>query len=105
KGASTPLVDKIEIKLATHSFTTSKVLPINSLGQPTTAFVAGKKVAAGPRYLPPSTIYGFNGTFPGPMINAEYGQPALVRFINKLDENPMNLDRQDFGSPGPHYQF
>ena len=28
------------------------------------------------RTLPPSTIYGFNGTFPGPMINAEYGKPA-----------------------------
>ena len=98
-GASTPLVYKIEIKLATHSFTTSKVLPINSLGQPTTSFDGGKKVAAGPRTLPPSTIYGFNGQFPGPMINAQYGQPAIVRFINKLDENPMNLDRQDFGAP------
>ena len=51
------------------------------------------------RTLPPSTIYGFNGTFPGPMINAEYGKPALVRFENHLDENPLNLDRQDFGSP------
>ena len=51
------------------------------------------------RTLPPSTIYGFNGTFPGPMINAEYGRPALVRFENHLDENPFDLDRQDFGSP------
>ena len=51
------------------------------------------------RTLPPSTIYGFNGTFPGPMINAEYGKPALVRFENHLDENPLNLDRQDFGAP------
>ena len=33
------------------------------------------------------------------MINAEYGRPALVRFENHLDENPFNLDRQDFGSP------
>jgi FtsP/CotA-like multicopper oxidase with cupredoxin domain len=49
--------------------------------------------------LPPSTIYGFNGTFPGPMINAEYGKPALVRFENHLDENPLGLDRQDFGAP------
>jgi hypothetical protein len=39
------------------------------------------------------------------MINAEYGKPAIVRFINKLDENPKNLDRQDFGTPGPHYSF
>ena len=49
--------------------------------------------------MPPSTIYGFNGQFPGPMINAQYGQPTIVRFINKLDENPTNLDRQDFGAP------
>ena len=61
---------------------------------------AGKVYAAGTqRKLPPSTIYGFNGTFPGPRINAEYGKPALVRFSNQLDENPLNLDRQDFGSP------
>ncbi len=33
------------------------------------------------------------------MINAEYGKPALVRFENHLDENPLGLDRQDFGSP------
>ncbi len=50
------------------------------------------------RSLPPSTIYGFNGTFPGPRINAEYGRPVLVRFENHLDENPLNLDRQDFGT-------
>ena len=49
--------------------------------------------------LPPSTIYGFNGTFPGPRINAEYGKPVIVRFENHLDENPLNLDRQDFGAP------
>ena len=61
---------------------------------------SGKQVAAGTvRDLPPSTIYGFNGKFPGPMINAEYGKPALVRFINELDQNPQNLDRQDFGAP------
>ena len=39
------------------------------------------------------------------MINAEYGKPALVRFSNHLDENPLNLARQDFGRPGaavPH---
>ena len=60
----------------------------------------GKTYPAGTvRTLPPSTIYGFNGTFPGPRINAEYGKPVLVRFENHLDENPLNLDRQDFGSP------
>ncbi len=98
-GKDKPLVYKINVKLATHSFTTSQVLPINSLGQPTGSFDAGRTVAPGPRTLPTSTIYGFNGQFPGPMINAEYGQPNVVRFINHLDDNPDNLDRQDFGAP------
>jgi FtsP/CotA-like multicopper oxidase with cupredoxin domain len=53
----------------------------------------------GPRSLPASTIYGFNGTFPGPMINAQYGRPCCVRFVNELDQNPLNLDRCDFGAP------
>ena len=99
-GATTPLVYKIELKVEEHSFTSSKVLPITSGGLPRDSFDQfGRRVAAGPRYLPPSTIYGFNGTFPGPMINAEYGQPAVVRFINRLGDNEKNLNRQDFGAP------
>ncbi len=96
-----PLVYKIDVQVDTHAFTTSPVLPIDKNGRPTVSFdTAGNTYAAGTqRTLPRSTIYGFNGTFPGPMINAEYGRPALVRFINRLDENPENLDRQDFGSP------
>jgi FtsP/CotA-like multicopper oxidase with cupredoxin domain len=84
-----------------HAFTTSPVLAINALGAPTTSFQGtGTSVPAGTiRTLPDSTIYGFNGTFPGPMINAEYGKPVLVRFDNQLDLNPLNLDRQDFGAP------
>ena len=76
-------------------------MPINAKGQPTISFdPAGKTVAAGTaRTLPLSTIYGFNGQFPGPMINNEYGKPSLVRFVNRLDENPLGLDRQDFGAP------
>jgi hypothetical protein len=35
----------------------------------------------------------------GQRINAEYGKPVLVRFENHLDENPLVLDRQDFGAP------
>jgi FtsP/CotA-like multicopper oxidase with cupredoxin domain len=96
-----PLVYRLKVQVSTHSFTTSQVLPINSLGKPTASFDStGKTYAAGTvRTLPKSTIYGFNGSFPGPMINAEYGKPALVRFENHLDENPDNLDRQDFGAP------
>ena len=33
------------------------------------------------------------------MINAEYGKAAVVRFENHLDENPLGLDRMDFGAP------
>jgi len=100
-GYPDPIVYKIDLLLRSHSFTTSKVLPIDANGQPTTSFdTFGATYSAGTqRYLPDSTIYGFNGTFPGPMINAEYGKSVLVRFENHLQDNPMDLDRQDFGSP------
>jgi FtsP/CotA-like multicopper oxidase with cupredoxin domain len=100
-GFPDPIVYKIDLLVRTHSFTTSQVLPIDEGGRPTVSFDAtGKRFPAGTkRTLPASTIYGFNGTFPGPMINAEYGKPVLVRFENHLDENPLGLDRQDFGSP------
>jgi FtsP/CotA-like multicopper oxidase with cupredoxin domain len=100
-GYPDPIVYKIDVLLRTHSFTTSAVLPIDATGQPTVSFDAsGQTYPAGTqRTLPLSTIYGFNGTFPGPRINAEYGKPVIVRFNNRLDENPLGLDRQDFGSP------
>jgi FtsP/CotA-like multicopper oxidase with cupredoxin domain len=94
-----PIVYKIDLEVAEHAFTTSKVQPINSGGKAVTP-PRGKP---GPQALPKSTIYGFNGTFPGPRINAQYGQPALVHFCNHLDENPSNLDRMDFGAP--NYSF
>jgi len=99
-GFPDPIVYKFDILVRQHSFTTSQVLPINSLGQTVKSFdAAGNTYPAGTvRALPPSTIYGFTGTFPGPRINAEYGKPVLVRFENHLDENPLNLDRQDFGT-------
>jgi hypothetical protein len=98
-GSPDPIVYKLDLETNTHSFTTSQVLPIDKNGRPSVSFDNGKPVAAGTkRTLPPSTIYGFNGQFPGPMINAEYGKPALVRFENHLDKNPKNLDRQDFGT-------
>ena len=62
---------------------------IDKNGRATSPSTPASQYAAGTkRTLPPSTIYGFNGPFPGPMINAEYGRPALVRFDNHLDENP-----------------
>jgi FtsP/CotA-like multicopper oxidase with cupredoxin domain len=100
-----PVNYQIKLKVATHDFTTSTVLPINSLGK-AVAPPSGAKVSLngdGSTTLPSSTIYGFNGTFPGPRINAEYGLASLVRFENHLDDNPDHLDRQDFGAP--NYSF
>jgi len=96
-----PIVYEIDLLVRRHSFTSSKVLPIDSNGRPTISFNgSGQVFTAGTRRsLPASTIYGFNGAFPGPMINAEYGRPCLIRFRNRLHQNPLGLDRQDFGSP------
>jgi len=90
-----PILYHIRLQVGQHSFTTSQVQPIDKGGMP----VVPPTGIAGPQALPASTIYGFNGTFPGPRINAMYGQPALVRFENDLDFNPLSLDRQDFGAP------
>ena len=94
-----PIVYKIDLQVEEHRFTASMVQPIDSSGRP----VRPPRGVPGPQKLPASTIYGFNGTFPGPRINARYGQPSLVHFCNHLDENPKNLDRQDFGAP--NYSF
>ncbi|WP_197677232.1 multicopper oxidase family protein [Friedmanniella luteola] len=99
-GLPDPIVYKFDLLVRGHAFTTSQVLPIDANGRPIASYDAtGKTYPAGTkRTLPQSTIYGFNGTFPGPMINAEYGKPVLVRFENHLHENPLGLDRQDFGT-------
>ena len=67
-GFPDPIVYNIDLLVRTHAFTTSPVLPIDPDGRPTVSFDStGRRVAAGTeRTLPPSTIYGFNGTFPGP---------------------------------------
>src|SRR3954468_14940387 len=104
-GLPDPIVYKIDLEVARHKFTTSAVKPINSFGK---AIAPPKSSgitldANGNAALPDSTIYGFNGQYPGPRINALYGQPSLVHFCNHLDDNPLNLDRQDFGAP--NYAF
>jgi hypothetical protein len=93
-GLPDPIVYKIDLLVRQHSFTSSQVRPIDDNGDDVESFDAnGNTFPPGTiRTLPPSTIYSFNGIFPGPMINAEYGKPVLVRFTNRLDENPLNLD-------------
>jgi FtsP/CotA-like multicopper oxidase with cupredoxin domain len=103
-----PIIYHLKLKVGQHSWTSSKVLPIDANGQPMVA-PGGQ---AGPTSLPASTIYGFAAGdstadspipyvahFPGALINAEYGKPVLVRFENELDDNPQNLSRNDFGAP------
>lgn len=97
-----PILYHIRVQLAEHSFTSSSVRPITALGTPVAPENLPDGVVLdsdGTTSLPMSTMYTFNGTFPGPMINAEYGKPTLVRFENDLDLNPLGLDRQDFGDP------
>ena len=38
------------------------------------------------RDLPPSRIWGYEGTVPGPTIEAERGQPVTVEWRNELEE-------------------
>jgi FtsP/CotA-like multicopper oxidase with cupredoxin domain len=104
-----PILYHIRLQVTGHSFTNSPVVPIDAAGNATSLPMGASATAAGtasfngaqvPAYfLPQSTIYGFNGQFPGPMVNIEYGQPVLVRFENDLDLNPGCLDRGDFGAP------
>jgi FtsP/CotA-like multicopper oxidase with cupredoxin domain len=94
-----PLVYQIKLQVAGHRFTSSYVQPIDSFGNDV---VPPGSANASPRPLPESTIYGFNGTFPGPRINAEYGRPIIVRFENHLGVS-NGYDRQDFGAP--NYSF
>jgi FtsP/CotA-like multicopper oxidase with cupredoxin domain len=100
-GLPDPLFYRIKLEVAPHAFTSLMALPIDSNGNPVVPPPGAPQPANadGRLPLPPSTIYGYNGTFPGPMINAEYGRPCLVRFENNLGENPLSLDRGDFGSP------
>jgi len=42
----------------------------------------------------PTTVWGFDGQVPGPIIQARYGEPVLVRYQNNL---PSVKVAQDFG--------
>ena len=95
-GLPEPLHYRIRLQVNEHAFTSSRVQPIDVGGN---LILAPGQPTIGSLFLPKSTIYGFNGTFPGPMINAQYGRPVCVRFENDLHLNPLGLDRNDFGSP------
>jgi FtsP/CotA-like multicopper oxidase with cupredoxin domain len=106
-GLPQPILYHIRLQVNQHAFTTSSVRPIGTTSGPTATSTGSAFDVVPPNvplingryHMPPSTIYGFNGTFPGPLINSEYGRPVCVRFENDLDLNPLNLDRGDFGAP------
>jgi FtsP/CotA-like multicopper oxidase with cupredoxin domain len=101
--ATTPLLYHLRLMVAPHQFTTSDVVPVDSKSNQLPGLPPGASAPAGSVpgtfKMPASTIYGFNGTFPGPMINVDYGRPVIVRFENDLDINPQCLNRGDFGAP------
>jgi FtsP/CotA-like multicopper oxidase with cupredoxin domain len=97
-----PLFYHVRYQVAEHGFTSSDVRPIDALGNTVSlppGAAAANGSAAGTYKMPKSTIYGMNGTFPGPRINVSYGQPIIVRYENDLDLNPQCLNRGDFGAP------
>jgi FtsP/CotA-like multicopper oxidase with cupredoxin domain len=99
-----PKVYHVRLETGTHRFTSQQVQPINSLGQNVVA-----PNGRGAQYLPSSVITGFNASldgspvgFPGPRINALYGQPVILRFDNQIAATARGLDPKslsDFGSP------
>jgi FtsP/CotA-like multicopper oxidase with cupredoxin domain len=99
-GLPEPVYYRLKLQVAEHQFSTSPVevrVPFIRNGQ---IVPAGTQILDGAVLrLPPSTIYGFNGAFPGALVKAAYGQPVVIRFENHLDENPNNYDRMDFGDP------
>jgi len=98
-GLPAPIYYRIPLQVGAHSFSTQKVLPIDSGGNPVTlpaSWGVAQAADGTVTRLPDSTIYGFNGAFPGAMIKAKYGQPVLIRFVNELDD-AHGLDRNDFG--------
>jgi FtsP/CotA-like multicopper oxidase with cupredoxin domain len=94
-GLPKPIIYNMKLQVREHNFTSSKVMAMKNVIQNGNLV----RAAGSTQSLPASTIYGFNGTFPGPMIYAQYGKPSLVRIENNLDQNPYNLDRCDFGAP------
>ena len=48
------------------------------------------------RDLPPTTVWGYAGSFPGPTIEAAVDQPVRVRWVNDLRDETGNLRGEHF---------
>ncbi|WP_226023006.1 multicopper oxidase family protein [Halomicrobium salinisoli] len=55
------------------------------------------------RDLPPTTVWGYDGQYPGPTIEARRGEPVYVRWKNKLpDEHLLPVDTTIHGDEVPY---
>jgi len=53
--------------------------------------------------LPPTTVWGYDGQYPGPTIEAQQGEPVCVRWKNKLpDEHLLPVDTTIHSSTIPY---
>jgi len=53
--------------------------------------------------LPPTTVWGYDGQYPGPTIEAQQGEPVYVRWKNKLpDEHLLPVDTTIHSSTVPY---
>lgn len=75
-------------------------LPIPAVAQPTTGTIGGEASYVGVisefqqqlhRDLPPTTVWGINGTYPGPTFEAGVGQPVSITWVNDLRDPQGNL--------------
>lgn len=75
-------------------------LPIPTVAQPISGTVGGEATYAIAmtefnqklhRDLPPTTVWGYGGTFPGPTIEATSGMPVTVNWINDLRNDLRDL--------------
>ena len=47
------------------------------------------------RELPPASLFTYNGSLPGPMIHAYYGEPIVIRVNNMLDPRSKGFGMPD----------
>ncbi|WP_115864528.1 MULTISPECIES: multicopper oxidase family protein [Halobacteriales] len=53
--------------------------------------------------LPPTTVWGYDGQYPGPTIEAQQGEPVYVRWMNKLpNEHLLPVDETIHSSKIPY---
>lgn len=75
-------------------------LPIPPIAQPTSGTVGGTASYTGVisqfqqqlhRDMPPTTVWGINGTYPGPTFQASVGNPVTITWQNDLRDAQGNL--------------